>query len=132
VNRNCTKYDIKAFVKQMNIEGLENVELYIDNKQKKEILAFLSDKKNKSKFRRILYEIGQNRYPSHLYRKEPYDLVAMKFAGGLNPRIYCKELFTEKRKIVMIHLLAHKTQKKAQEKSLGPKLKSISKFEYNL
>lgn len=138
MKRKCVKFDLTGFIKDnqdiFKHITLIDVELYIDEKEFKEIVTFL--KQNKKKFRSILYYILQGKYNESLYGKENVsekakNITAMKFSGKLNPRIYCKEFFMSAgKKIVAIEFLENKSFQSASRKSLKPKLESIGGYEY--
>lgn len=140
MKRECVILPLDGFIEenQYSLLGIRtpNVELRIDAKSAKEICAFLA--LNKKRFIKILITILLNHYNDDLYRKEKIsektkDITAMKFTGKSNPRIYCKEfhLGIGGKKIIMIHLLAHKNFQKANDKRLKPKLESIADYEYD-
>jgi hypothetical protein len=142
VSRSCRKWPLAQFKKD-NEESLKalqliDVELYIDDKNYSEIVSFLNERRNKTRFHRILIHILQNQYNDELYRKEvtsekTKNITAMKFKGGRNPRIYCQEYFPGVtgggKKIVMIHFLANKDFQRNNKKII-PKLESIASYEY--
>ncbi len=141
MNRDCIKFPLSKFLEDNKNSfkdiKLIDVELYIDSKNSKEIIAFLKNEQHKKKLKDILYYILQGKTSDGLYRKEGVstkakDITAMKFSGKLNPRIYCKEFFKKGKKIVMIVLLDNKNFQKANNKSLKPKLESIGGYEYEL
>jgi hypothetical protein len=138
VRRKFIKFDLQEFI-QNNRDifrhlTLIDVELYIDEKECKKIVAFL--KLNRKRFRFILYYILQGKYNESLYGKENVSdkakhITAMKFSGKLNSRIYCKEFFLlTGKKIIAIELLEHKNFQSANRKSLKPKLESIGGYTY--
>ena len=111
-----------------------NVELYVDLRNKDEIVDFLREKRKKA--RRIFYEIFSLRYNYDLYAKEEVskkalNITAMKFKGRGNERIYCKEYFIKEnnreKKVVMITLYVKKSQKGKKIKNL---IETIGGYNY--
>lgn len=143
MDRECVKFPLDKFLEENkeSLLGLKliKVELFIDKKNYKEIIEFLKKNENKKRFRIILIHILQNKYNDLIYRREPIskkvkDITAMKFSGGSNPRIYCKEFFLSTndigKKIVMIHLLENKDFNKASNNKIKSKLENLSDYEY--
>ena len=101
MKRKCEQYNITPFLDILGITQATNIELYIDDENKNEIIPFL--KTRKSKFRRILYAIYSNEYSGTLYKKESDNIMAMRFTGkGSNVRIGCKEYNINGKKVIMI------------------------------
>jgi len=128
VIRNCIKYDIGDILKEFNISNDFNIEFYIDVKEEKAIRKFLITQRKR--LRIILYHIIKNLPNNDIYGSEPFGLKAMKFRSINNARIYCKEIFRDNKKIVLIHFLRNKTFQRASNKKLINKLKSISEYEF--
>ena len=53
----------------------------------------------------------------------------MKFLGGANERIYCKEFFEKGKKVVMITAIAKKVQK--NDKVIRNLIDRIGEYEYD-
>jgi UDP-N-acetylglucosamine pyrophosphorylase len=116
-----------------------NIELRVDEENAEEIISFIL-KRNKAgkyinikKFSRILYEVLKGNYNDDLYGKEEVskkakNVTSMKFKGKQNYRIGCKEIFCDKKKVIMISLFHKKTTKNSRkEKTI---YESIGGYEY--
>lgn len=124
----------------LGVEGLEelggsSVQVVVDAGFSKELLEILSDATIRKKFRRILYVVLSNKYDEDLYGREEVSsrakgVTAMKFKGKMNLRIYCKEIFKDGKKVVMVTACLKKTQK--VNKSLKTLLESIGGYEYDI
>jgi predicted nucleic-acid-binding protein len=128
MKRKCEKYSIDGFIKNYPELSKKNIEIYIDSESIEKIVLVLNSRQKK--FKRIIYTILAGRYNDDLYGIEDRDnnITAMKFKHGDNERIYCKEYFTEGKKVVMIVVHFKKNEKNGKkEKNI---FKSISKYEY--
>ncbi|MFD3002622.1 hypothetical protein ACFS7Z_19785 [Pontibacter toksunensis] len=131
MSRNCVKYPVDKFIEEFPQFKDAGVTVYLDTKNLKELAPVIQ--KNADKFRRILHVIFSFQYNNALYRKEGHtnktrNVTAMKFLGGANERIYCKEFFDGEKKIVMITALAKKVQK--NDKSIRNLIERIGDYEY--
>ncbi|MFN0204312.1 MAG: hypothetical protein ACKVTZ_22530 [Bacteroidia bacterium] len=133
MKRKCV---IFAGVEQFKSEnGIENaISIWVDEANQGEIFELLGIERNRKKFRRVLYEILNNRYNHDLYRKEDMsqstlDVTAMKFSAN-NDRIYCREFPYEKedKRVVMISVYRKKVQK--NDKRIKNLLESVAQYEY--
>ena len=109
--RECERLYLEDIFDKVPQLPKNNVELYVDLRNKDEIVDFLREKRKKA--RRIFYEIFSLRYNYDLYAKEEVsvkakNITAMKFKGRDNERIYCKEYFitenNREKRVVMITL----------------------------
>lgn len=133
MKRSCKKLPLERFIKDNadSLHGIKaNVSLYIDDKEEKDVIKLIQNKKNQKRWRIILIHILKNEYNDLVYRKEPNGLTAMKFSTT-NSRIYCKEYRDiSGTKIVMSFLYMNKDFDKASNKKIKSKLESISNYEY--
>ena len=115
-----------------------NVEVYLDeteDSRANSIATYL--KQNEKKFKRILHVILSGKYDKDFYSQEGREIgiknaTALKFKGryNSNTRIYCKEIFKNGKKVILITSLSKKVQK--NDKNINVLLKSIAKSEYEL
>lgn len=92
--------------------------IYIDSKNKKEILNYIKqDNRHRKKFRFISEIILQGHKNPEVYDKENIndkcrDVTAMKFFKGQeNDRIYCKEIKPESGTHIVVAAILHKRKK---------------------
>jgi hypothetical protein len=114
------------------------IEFYIDEKNKDSIIDFLKEK-GKDKLSRIFSKINNGKPPKGVYESEDYDnsiknVTAIKFKGRKfnNARIYCKDYAENKPRIIILsELLKSKKQKKLthKEKNL---IKKVNDYDYSI
>ncbi len=124
--RTCTEINIKKYFEEETI-----VQIYIDDKNQKEIMEFIKRKNNLNKTRRIFYEMLKNRYNNELYRKEKvtskaFNITAMKYTSK-GKRIYCKEYIKPDKKIIVIMALYNK---KEFDKKTKKFIENLTEYEY--
>ncbi len=114
-----------------------NVEIFIDVESKKEsdsIKDFITRRKERKKFNRILYEILKHRYNDALYQKvKGYNNVAeMRFIGRYfgNARIYCNEFNQGGKKVIMVTLLFKSQRTIKDDSDTKAAAEKISKLTY--
>lgn len=99
------------------------IAFYIDEKNKDEILNFLKEKGRK-KLQNILLRIKEETATRNVYSSENYNddienITAIKFKGKVfnNARIYCKDYYDNKLRIIVLsELLISKKQTKLKHK----------------
>ncbi|CAB5506528.1 hypothetical protein [Bathymodiolus thermophilus thioautotrophic gill symbiont] len=99
------------------------IAFYIDEKNKDEILNFLKEK-GKEKLQNILLRIKEKTATRNVYSSENYNddienVTAIKFKGKVfnNARIYCKDYYDNKLRIIVLsELLISKKQTKLTHK----------------
>jgi len=99
------------------------IAFYIDEKNKDEILNFLKEKGRK-KLQNILLRIKEETATRNVYSSENYNddienITAIKFKGKVfnNARIYCKDYYDNKLRIIVLsELLISKKQTKLTHK----------------
>ncbi|MDI9490965.1 MAG: hypothetical protein QM211_06385 [Bacillota bacterium] len=127
----------KAEVILSSKDGRRNIAIDQDNHES--IMKFLKEKNLAKKFKMICDIIIRNiSYTSDLYGKEEIDksckgITAMKFKGHQNARIYCKELISEDKILIVVvsELLEKKKNQKNQfaERRL---IKKVAGYEYEI
>lgn len=143
MKRKCYKLNVAGFLKPYPEiqENLDKIEIWIDEKNGKEILDLIFEEDNSGnpirleKWMTILHSIYSLKPKNELYGREDVsykakDVKAMKFKKhkGNNWRIYCKEYNLENKKIIMISSYDKKEQKIS--KKLKNKLETIGRYEY--
>jgi hypothetical protein len=127
----------KAEVILSSKDGRRNIAIDQDNHES--IMKFLNEKNLAKKFKMRCDIIIRNiSYTSDLYGKEEIDksckgITAMKFKGHQNARIYCKELISEDKILIVVvsELLEKKKNQKNQfaERRL---IKKVAGYEYEI
>ncbi len=133
MERDYFKID-KDFFKEVGIEDNNSVTFYVDNENGEDILKVLTNNKNKKRLLIIFDTIMNNKYRDDIYGKENIsekakNITAMKFINE-NLRIYCKELYKDGKKIIMIITYKKKTQK--IDKKLKTIIETIGGYEYGI
>lgn len=137
--RECDKIPLEHFIKEFSIRNIHLISLYVDKKNKSEIINLISQ--NKDRFRRAVYVLLQGTYNNDLYGKENIskktkNITAFKFKRrkSSNYRIYCKEYIDElnlnTKNVVMIAVHNKKTQK--FDNKTKTIITKISKYDYSL
>jgi len=106
-----------------------DVKIYFDITNKKdytELEQFILTENKK--FLNILYVVLKNNYIDTLYKRESKSVSTMKFKD--NKRIYCKEIFKDGKKIVMISFFHKKVQRNQSSEQLLNLIKKIETYEY--
>ena len=114
MKRKCLKYPLNDFINQNPEYRNSNVSLFIDIDNSYDIIEIIS--RRTKKFKMILHYVLSGKYKNDLYSHEIISekvehITAMKFKNGKNERIYCKEIFKDGKKIVMIKAVLKKSQK---------------------
>lgn len=132
--RECEVVSLDQFAEDVIALNL-NIEIWVDIKNKEEIMIFLEKKANSKRFKRILDNANKNRYPEKLYKNESgvsnktKNVTAMKFKGK---RIFCKEYFVRTgnsfKKVVMMSLFTKKSDKSKKWKS---SIENVGGYDYD-
>lgn len=114
--------------------------IYIDEENADEILNYLrQDQRHQKKFKFITDIILGGHKNTELYSKEDInlkykDVTAMKFFKGQeNDRIYCKEIKSGQKKLIIVAAILHKRKKStklsSKEKTL---INEVGGYEYEI
>jgi len=110
----------------------------IDESNSEEILAFLNEKNLNKKFVLICETILQGLKNTDLYDKEDINtkckqVTAMKFKSKQNARLYCKEMKSDDKVLIVIvsELLEKKKNQKNQQKEINL-IEKVAIYEYEL
>lgn len=113
--------------------------IYIDDKNRKQILDFLKkDERHKKKFNLIAGIILENLRNTALYDKEDIntkckDVTAMKFFKGQeNYRIYCKEISSAKGVRVAIAAILHQKKDSKNTSKEKTEIEKVGGYEYDI
>ena len=112
------------------------VRIFFDTDDKDQLAMMVHDiiKPYNEKFRLILVLILKNQYLDHLYKIEDTNVTAIKFIGKKynNARIYCKEIFKNGKKVVMISPYFKKVQKNKDDPHIKKIIEDIKSYEYEI
>lgn len=136
MKQSCEKVSIKDIIGEEYYDpSFDSIDLFIDENLKIEFLKIIGLPGFIKKFRIILTVILSKKYNGDIYAPVRKDLnvkniTVMKFIGKNNFRIYCKEYFSDSKKVVMISLFHKKTQ--SYDKKIINLIKKIDNYEYEL
>ncbi len=112
--------------------------LAIDIKNAEEIIQFINQNRLQNKFDLICRVVLSGIRNTELYDKENINskcekITAMKFKGGLNPRIYCQEVKQGNKTLIIIASELHKSKKnqKNQFKEINL-IQKVANYEYDI
>ena len=134
--RKINKYNTELFKKALPELQNSMVEVYIDVENPKNFqeIAEVLRQAGEKKVKRLIAVILKNEYYDHIYKKEDGDITAIKLMAGKsknqNYRIYCKELFKEGKKVVLITPHIKKVQKNQHDQSITNIIQIIKTYEY--
>ncbi len=104
-----------------------DVENLKDANEIKEILETF-----KKKIKNVFAIIVKGQYNDKLYKKEEKGITAIKLKDKTrNYRIYCKEIYKEGKKVVLISPYHKKVQKNQQDEKIINILDKIKSYEYD-
>jgi hypothetical protein len=136
VPRKYEKYNTKSLKDALPELHNSNVEIYFDVENQKNFKR-ISDVLNQAgakKVKRIMAVILKNEYYEHIYKLEDKNITTIKLTAGKsknqNYRIYCKEIFNDGKKVVLITPHIKKVQKNRQDTRIAHIINSIKNYEY--
>jgi hypothetical protein len=132
IRRIAVEYDINELKEEVGDKVLPGVEVYIDQKNKKDIEAIMALDPRKT--RRALGLAIQGIHNGDLYGREDVsgkasNMFAIKYKGKLNDRIYCKEIDDGGRKIILITAYRKKGGVNTKTKTI---IEAAGKYVYDL
>ena len=134
--RKWVKYDTTKFKEEIPELTSSNVEIYFDvenGKNYKEILEILELAGSK-KLKRIIAVILSKLYLENIYKREDQNITAIKIKSGIvrnqEYRIYCKEIYHNGKKVVMITPYLKKVQKNQDDKRIVDIINTIKTYTY--
>lgn len=113
-------------------------QLAIDLKNAEEIIQFINQNGLLKKFDLICKVVLSGIRNTELYDKENINskcekITAMKFKGGLNPRIYCQEVRQGNKTLIIIASELHESKKNQKNQSKEINLiKKVASYEYEI
>lgn len=136
MTRKTNKYNTETFKKALPELQNSIVDIYIDaeNEKKFREIAEVLKQAGAKKVKRLMAVILKNEYHEHIYKKEDGEVTAIKLiagkSGNQNYRIYCKEIFKEGKKVVLITPYIKKVQKNQQDQTIINIIKTIKTYDY--
>lgn len=134
--RKLLKYDTDTFKKELPELQNSLVEIYFDVENLRdfqEITEVLKQAGSK-KVKLIIAVILKNEYYDHIYKIEDKNVTAIKLKAGKsknqNYRIYCKEIFKEGKKVVLITPHIKKVQKNQDDPTIIKIIENIKTYHY--
>jgi hypothetical protein len=136
VARKWVKYDTTKFKEEIPELTSSNVEIYFDvenGKNYKEILEILELAGSK-KLKRIIAVILSKLYLENIYKREDQNITAIKIKSGIvrnqEYRIYCKEIFQDGKKVVMVSPYLKKVNRNQDDKRIVEIIEKIKSYNY--
>ena len=134
--RKWVKYDTTKFKKEIPELTSSNVEIYFEvenGKNYKEILEILELAGSK-KLKRIIAVILSKLYLENIYKREDQNITAIKIKSGIvrnqEYRIYCKEIFQDGKKVVMVSPYLKKVNRNQDDKRIVEIIEKIKSYNY--
>ena len=134
--RKWVKYDTTKFKEEIPELTSSNVEIYFDvenGKNYKEILDILELAGSK-KLKRIIAVILSKLYLENIYKREDKNITAIKIKSGIvrnqEYRIYCKEIFQDGKKVVMVSPYLKKVNRNQDDKRIVEIIEKIKSYNY--
>ena len=134
--RKVNKYNTELFKKALPELQNSMVEVYIDAENPKNFqeIAEVLKQAGSKKVKRLMAVILKNEYHELIYKREEDDVTAIKLmagkSGNQNYRIYCRELFKEGKKVVLITPHIKKVQKNQQDQTIINIIQTIKTYDY--
>jgi len=136
VPRKLLKYNTDPFKKE--IPELQNsiVEIYLDAENQKDFQKIVEVLKQTGakKVKTIMAVILKNEYHNLIYKREDKNVTAIKLKAGesnnQNYRIYCKEIFKDGKKVVLITPHIKKVEKNKNDQTIINIIETIKTYNY--
>lgn len=136
MKRECTEYGLDKFKKEFPELSDSEVRVFYDTTDKQQCGKLVHEiiVPFNNKFKHILRLILKGEYQDNLYKIEDEDVTAIKFLGKAtnNARIYCKEIYKNGKKVVMITPYYKKVQRNQNDSKIMQIIDNIKKYEYDI
>lgn len=136
MSRKHLKYDTKKFKEEISEIANSKVEIYFDienDKNYRDIIKVLENAGHK-RLKLIIAVILRNMYLDNIYKVEDRNVTAIKIKSGIvrnqEYRIYCKEIFQEGKKVVMITSYLKKVNKNQDDRRIVDIINNIKTYNY--
>lgn len=134
--RKVNKYNTELFKRALPELQNSMVEIYFDAENPKNFqeIAEVLKQAGSKKVKRLMAVILKNEYHELIYKREDGDVTAIKLmagkSGNQNYRIYCRELFKDGKKVVLITPYIKKVQKNQQDQTIINIIQTIKTYDY--
>mgnify|MGYP001218952323 FL=1 len=136
MGRKTKIFNTSNFRKELAELSNSNVEIYFDienDKTYKEILKILKNAGRK-RIKTIVAVILRNIYLDNIYKIEDKNVTAIKVKSGISKnqeyRIYCREIFQDGKKVVMISPFLKKVNRNQDDKRIIEIINKIKTYNY--
>lgn len=136
MSRKFLIYDTKKFREELSKIANSKVEIYFDIKNDKnyrDIIKILENAGQK-RLKLIVAVILRNMYLNNIYKIEDSNVTAIKIKSGIirnqEYRIYCKEIFQNGKKVVMITSYLKKVNKNQDDRRIVDIINNIKTYTY--
>jgi hypothetical protein len=136
VPRKLLKYSTDQFKREFPELQNSNVEIYLDAENQKDLqkISEVLKQAGAKKVKTVMAVILKNEYYDHIYKLEDKNITAIKLKAGAsknqNYRIYCKEIFKDGKKVVLITPYVKKVTKNQDDQSIINIIENIKTYEY--
>jgi hypothetical protein len=136
VIRKSLKYNTDQFKKEFAELQNSLVEIYFDVEDQKDFQKIneVLKQAGAKKVKRIIAVILKNEYYDHIYKIEDKSVTAIKLKAGKsknqNYRIYCKEIFKDGKKVVLITAHIKKVEKNQDDQTIINIIENIKTYHY--
>ncbi|MHA7830695.1 MAG: hypothetical protein ACX93O_06325 [Flagellimonas sp.] len=136
MKRKTEEIDTSALKNEIPELKESRVRIFIDieNKKNKQQIIDLLTTAGRKKLNTIFACILRCDYLDKIYKREAQGVTAIKFKGGAsknqNIRIYCKEIFDNGKKVVMVSSLVKKVSKNVSNEKILNIIEKIKRLEY--
>lgn len=134
--RKLLKYNTDPFKNESSELQNSKVEIFLDAENQKDFQKIVEVLKQAGakKVKTIMAVILKNEYYDHIYKIEDKNVTAIKLKAGKsknqNYRIYCREFFTEGKKVVLITPYIKKVQKNQDDQIIINIIETIKTYDY--
>jgi hypothetical protein len=136
VPRKLFKYSTDQFKSEFPELQNSNVEVYFDAENQKDLqkISEVLKQAGAKRVKTVMAVILKNEYYDHIYKLEDKNVTAIKLKAGesknQNYRIYCKEIFKDGKKVVLITPHIKKVEKNQNDQSIINIIETIKTYDY--
>jgi hypothetical protein len=138
VPRKVLRYDTDQFKNEFPELKNSIVEIYLDAEDQKNLqkIGEALKQAGAKKIKTVMAIILKNEYYDHIYKIEDKNVTAIKLKAGKsknqNYRIYCREIFKEGKKVVLITPYIKKVEKNQEDPTIIRIIETIKNYDYEL
>jgi NADPH:quinone reductase-like Zn-dependent oxidoreductase len=136
VKRKYQKYDTEQFKKEIPELKDSRVEIYFDTENERNFqdIVKILEKAGSKRLKTIVAVILKNLYLDNIYKIEGKNITAIKIKSGIvrnqEYRIYCKEIFKDGKKVVMITPYLKKVNRNQDDKRIVDIIDDLKTYSY--